>query len=90
MEEGTARKTRKRAGWNGCGCTNVGCEDLWRKVPEEQRPSSQRLFLLGGDHVPDRKLSTTENVQPESGELRAIWQTAWKTASQIGLRDCSE
>lgn len=67
IEEGTARETRKQAGWNGGICTNVGREDLWGKVPEEQRPAARDgLLPLGGDHVPDRKLSTAENAQPES------------------------
>lgn len=67
IEEGIARETRKQAGWNSGICTSVGREDLWRKVPEEQRPAARDcLFPLGGDHVPDRKLSTAENAQPES------------------------
>ena len=67
IEEGTARETGKQAGGNGGVCTSVGHEDLWRKTPEERRLAARdRLFPLGGDHAPGRKLSIAEDAQPES------------------------
>ena len=87
MEVGTARKTRKRAGWNGCGCTNVGCEDLWRKVPEEQRPSSQRLFVSVGR----RPCTRSETVNRRKRATRKRRTTCYLANSlEDSLSDRSE
>lgn len=85
MEKGTARKTRKWAGWNGCGCTNVECEDLWRKVPEEQRPSSQRLFVSVGRR-PRTRSETVNRRKRAARKLRTMCYLANETEG-LSLED---
>lgn len=85
MEEGTARETRKRAGWNGGVCTNVGREDLWRKVPEEQRLSSQRLFVFVGRR-PRARSETVDHRKRATRKLRTTCYLANKTEG-LSLED---